>query len=70
MKQSCRCLKNFHCARMSWKLYLFGFVLTGENPDVSQQEKRAIIFSDIPGYYKEAYGITRSFGSDLRSKMR
>lgn len=68
--QSCHCLKTFHYARMSGKLYLLGFVLAGEKIDISQQEKRAIVFCDVPSYYKEAYGITRNFDSDLRNKMR
>lgn len=68
--QSCHCLKKFHCARMSGKLYLLGFILTGEKIDISQQEKRAIVSWDIPSYYKEAYGITGNFDFDLRNKMR
>jgi len=54
---------------LSGKPYLLGFVLTGEKIGISQQEKRAIVFCDIPGLYEEAYGITRNFDSDLRNKM-
>lgn len=66
----CHCLKHFRCARMSGKLHLLGFVPTGEKIGISQQEKRAIVFCNIPGCYEEAYGITRNFDSYLRNKMR
>lgn len=45
--QNCPCLKNFCCARMSGKLYVIGFVPTGEKLGISQQEKRTMVFCNI-----------------------
>lgn len=51
-------------------VYLTLYLVEKKNPRISQQEKRTIVFCDIPGYYKEAYVITRNFDSDLKNKMR
>jgi len=65
------CLKNFHCARVSEKLYAFGFVLNWRKNEIfSTEKKKTVFFCDTPGYYKEAYGLSRNLDSEVREKMR
>lgn len=46
--------------------------LTGEKMRYFQQKKKkkTVFFCDTPGYYKEAYGLSRNLDSEVREKMR